>query len=150
MIPLIPGLYSLIADYFGPKIRGRIYGLLQLAQPLGYLAGMILALLVAPLLEGKIFHLEGWRSIFLVTGSLGIVMAVVIFFGIKEVPRGQSEPEYEGMDDIGQVRFNWAFSQGCLEKENHVVHFPPGVRWCVSMECDHIFLLRVFDAGTRV
>src|SRR3990172_3915289 len=37
-----PGLYSLISDYFGPKVRGRIYGLLQLTQPLGYLLGTIL------------------------------------------------------------------------------------------------------------
>jgi len=112
-----PGMYSLIADYFGPKIRGRIYGLLQLAQPLGYLAGMILALMVAPLLEGKVFHLEGWRTIFLITGSLGIVMAVVIFFGIKEVPRGKSEPEYEGVEEIGQVRFNWASLKDALKKK---------------------------------
>src|SRR5512146_2573746 len=28
-----PGLYSLVADYFGPNVRGRIYGVLQLAQP---------------------------------------------------------------------------------------------------------------------
>ncbi|MFO3796660.1 MAG: MFS transporter, partial [Anaerolineales bacterium] len=40
-----PGLYSLVADYFGPQMRSRIYGLLQLAQPLGYLLGMLLALL---------------------------------------------------------------------------------------------------------
>ncbi len=112
-----PGLYSLVADYFGPKIRGKVYGVLQLAQPLGYLAGMILALMVAPLLEGKIFHLEGWRTIFLGTGFLGIVMAVVIFFGIKDVPRGQSEPEFEGMNEIGQVRFNWAALKDALKKK---------------------------------
>src|SRR3972149_6943554 len=39
-----PGLYSLISDYFGPSVRGRIYGVLQLTQPLGYLLGTILAL----------------------------------------------------------------------------------------------------------
>ena len=111
-----PGLYSLIADYFGPKIRGKIYGLLQLAQPLGYLLGMILALMIAPLLEGKIFHLEGWRTIFLMTGSLGIVMAVIIYFGIREVPRGQSEPEFEGVEEIGQVRFNWSALKNALKK----------------------------------
>jgi MFS transporter, Spinster family, sphingosine-1-phosphate transporter len=87
-----------------------------LAQPLGYLIGMILALMVAPLLEGKLFHLEGWRSIFLITGSLGIVMAVIIFFGIKDVPRGKSEPEFDGMDDIGQVHFNWAALKDALKK----------------------------------
>jgi MFS family permease len=111
-----PGLYSLIADYFGPKVRGKIYGLLQLTAPLGYLIGMILALMAAPPLEGKFFHLEGWRTIFLITGSLGIVMAVIIYFGIKEVPRGQSEPEFEGMDEIGQVRFNWASLKNALQK----------------------------------
>jgi MFS transporter, Spinster family, sphingosine-1-phosphate transporter len=112
-----PGLYSLVADYFGPKMRGKIYGILQLAQPLGYLMGMILALMVAPLLEGKIFHLEGWRSIFLITGSLGLVMAAVIFFGIKEVPRGKSEEEFQGMEDIGQVKFNWAALKDALKKK---------------------------------
>ena len=29
-----PGLYTLIADYFGPNLRGKVYGILQLAQPL--------------------------------------------------------------------------------------------------------------------
>jgi MFS family permease len=29
-----PGIFSLIADYFGPKMRGKVYGLLQLSQRL--------------------------------------------------------------------------------------------------------------------
>jgi MFS family permease len=78
-----PGLYSLIADYFPPSIRGRVYGLLQLAQPLGYLLGMILALMVAPLIGG-------WRAVFYLTGTLGLVIAVVIFFGVREMPRGRA------------------------------------------------------------
>ena len=49
-----PGLYSLIADYFDPKLRGKVYGLLQLTQPLGYLLGMVLALIVAPMVGGLI------------------------------------------------------------------------------------------------
>lgn len=111
-----PGLYSLVADYFDPKMRGKIYGILQLTQPIGYLFGMILALLAAPLLDGKIFQLEGWRSIFLITGALGLVMAAVIFFGVKEMPRGQSEPEFEGMDDIGQFHFSWEALKDVLKK----------------------------------
>ncbi len=112
-----PGLYSLIADYFSPKMRGKIYGLLQLAQPIGYLLGMVMALMVAPILDGKIFHLDGWRSIFLITGSLGIVMAIVIFFGIKEVPRGQSEEEFKDVAEIGQVRFSWPALKNALQKK---------------------------------
>ena len=111
-----PGLYSLVADYFGPKIRGKVYGILQVPGPLGYLVGMVLALMVAPMLDGKIFHLEGWRTIFLITGSLGIVMAAVIFFGIKDMPRGKAEPEFEGMEEIGQFRFSWSAAKDVLKK----------------------------------
>jgi len=97
-----PGLYSLVADYFGPELRGKIYGILQLAQPIGYLAGMILALMVAPLIGG-------WRSAFFITGSLGLVIAVAIYFGVKEMPRGQAEPEYadKNAEEIGQFHFSW-------------------------------------------
>jgi MFS transporter, Spinster family, sphingosine-1-phosphate transporter len=69
-----PGLYSLIADYFGPSVRGKVYGLLQLAQPLGYMIG----LLVATLFVGA---LGGWRGVFYITGSLGLVLALVILLG---------------------------------------------------------------------
>jgi MFS transporter, Spinster family, sphingosine-1-phosphate transporter len=104
-----PGLYSLVADYFPPKKRGKVYGVLQLTQPLGYLIGMILALMIAPLIGG-------WRSVFYITGSLGLVMAIVIFFGIREVPRGRSEPEFDGIEDIGQIRFSWPALKGALKK----------------------------------
>jgi MFS family permease len=105
-----PGLYSLIADYFSPTLRGKIYGLLQLAQPLGYLLGMILALMVAPLIGG-------WRSVFYITGTLGVVIAMLIFFGVKDMPRGKAEPEFEGMAEIGQFRFSWAEAKEIFKKK---------------------------------
>ena len=96
-----PGLYTLVADYFGPTLRGKVYGLLQLAQPLGYLVGMILALMVAP-------AIGGWRSVFFITGSLGLVIALFIFFGVKEMPRGKAEPEFENMAEMQTFKFSWA------------------------------------------
>jgi MFS family permease len=105
-----PGLYSLVADYFKPRERGRIYGLLQFSQPIGYLVGMILALMVAPMIGG-------WRSVFYITGSLGFVIAVVIFFGIKEMPRGKAEPEFEGMQEISQFRFSWQAAADIFKKK---------------------------------
>jgi len=104
-----PGLYSLVADYFKPKERGKIYGLLQFAQPIGYLVGMVLALMVAP-------SIGGWRSVFYITGSLGLVIGAVIFFGVKEMPRGQAEPEFEGMTEITQVRFSWKAAAEIFKK----------------------------------
>ena len=103
-----PGLYTLVADYFGPTMRGKIYGLLQLAQPLGYLVGMLLALLYAPVI--------GWRSIFYITGSLGLVLAVFIYFGVKEMPRGKAEPEFAGVTEMTRFRFSWREAAQVLQK----------------------------------
>ena len=105
-----PGLYTLIADYFGPNLRGKIYGILQLAQPLGYLVGMILALMVAP-------AIGGWRSVFYITGSLGLVIALLIFFFVKEMPRGQAEPEFEGMAEMQTFKFSWAEAKEIFKKK---------------------------------
>ena len=105
-----PGLYTLIADYFGPNLRGKIYGVLQLAQPIGYLVGMILALIVAPMIGG-------WRSVFYITGSLGLVIAVLIFFFVKEMPRGKAEPEFENMAEMQTFKFSWAEAREIFKKK---------------------------------
>lgn len=105
-----PGLYTLIADYFGPNLRGKVYGILQLAQPLGYLVGMILALIVAPMIGG-------WRSIFYITGSLGLVIAILIYFGVKEMPRGQAEPEFENMAEMQTFKFSWVEAREIFKKK---------------------------------
>jgi len=93
-----PGMMSLLADYYPPKSRGRIYGLLQLTQPIGYLLGMVLALMLGGVI--------GWRNVFFITGSLGIVLAVAIFFGVKDVPRGSSEVELQGVE-VSKYKFSW-------------------------------------------
>jgi len=106
-----PGLYSLVADYFGPHLRGKVYGLLQLAQPIGYLVGVVMALIIAPMIGG-------WQQAFDITGSLGLVVAAFIYFGVKEMPRGQSEPELEGKgaEEIGQFHFSWAEAKEIFKK----------------------------------
>ncbi len=113
-----PGLYSLVADYFGPQMRSRVYGLLQLAQPLGYLLGMILALMVAPMLGG-------WRSVFYLTGSLGLLVALLIFLFVRDVPRGQAEPELEQLE-IGEYRFSLNALRNVLRKRTMWLLFLQG------------------------
>lgn len=105
-----PGLFSLISDYFGPEMRGKVYGLLQLSQPLGYMTGLI----VATVLAGTL----GWRSVFYITGSLGIALAIVIFFIVREPPRGQSEPEMAGLEEVGVYRFEWQVAKGLFRKRS--------------------------------
>ena len=105
-----PGLYTLVADYFGPNLRGKVYGLLQLAGPLGYLIGMILALIVAPMIGG-------WRSVFYITGSLGIVLTFFIYFGVKDMPRGKAEPEFENMPEMQTFKFSWKEAKAIFKRK---------------------------------
>lgn len=113
-----PGIYSLVCDYFTPKTRGKIYGLLQLTMPLGYLLGMVLAMVFRERI--------GWRGVFYLTGSLGIALAVAIFFLVREAPRGQSEPEMQGVECTIQYRFNWRTALGLFRKPTLLLLFLQG------------------------
>lgn len=105
-----PGLYSLISDYFEPRIRGKVYGLLQITMPLGYILGMILA----SALRGVV----GWRGVFYITGSLGVLLSILIFFGVREPPRGKSEPELADLEQIGVYRFDWKTARELFRKRS--------------------------------
>ncbi|MDY7075506.1 MAG: MFS transporter [Chloroflexota bacterium] len=113
-----PGLYSLIADYFSPAMRGKVYGLLQLAQPLGYMLGLIVATLLSDAM--------GWRSVFYITGSLGVLLSVLIFFSVREAPRGQSEPELTDLEQIGIYRFDKKVALGLFRKRSLLLLFAQG------------------------
>ncbi|MHB0878765.1 MAG: MFS transporter [Anaerolineae bacterium] len=113
-----PGIYSLISDYFGPKVRGRIYGLLQLTQPLGYMVGMLLALLLGGVI--------GWRGVFYITGSLGVVLAIAMFFGVKDAPRGNCEPEMAGVQSVHTYHFDWAVAKQLFRKPSLILLFIQG------------------------
>jgi MFS family permease len=91
-----PGIGSLISDYFPPEKRSRIFGMLQLSIPLGYLLGLILALEFSPI--------YGWRVIYLITGAIGLLLALMILVGVKDVPRGLSEPDLSGAVQFKSTR----------------------------------------------
>lgn len=112
-----PGLYSLVADYFGPKDRGKIYGILQLTQPIGYLIGMVLALVLGGVI--------GWRAIFYLTGSLGILLAIIIFFGVNEVPRGSGEEELQDVDKE-KFHFSWKSAGEIFKKKSMLMVYIQG------------------------
>ncbi|MEE9513377.1 MAG: MFS transporter, partial [Anaerolineales bacterium] len=97
---------------------GKVYGFLQLSQPLGYMIGLV----VATFLVSSI----GWRNIFYVTGSLGLVMALIIFFTVREAPRGSSEPELEGFDDIGVYKFDRKHALGLFRKRTLLLLYAQG------------------------
>jgi len=101
-----PGLYSLLADYFGPRTRGKVYGAMQMSGPLGFMLGTVLATTLGGAL--------GWRQVFFITGGAGILIAVLIFFTVRERARGSAEPEMKGLDEIGTYRIDWQAVRGLL------------------------------------
>ncbi|MBN1266274.1 MAG: MFS transporter [Anaerolineales bacterium] len=110
-----PGAYSLVSDYFEPAKRGRVISVLQLSAVLAGIIGMGMATAFRDTL--------GWRGIFYVTGGLGIVVAAVIFFGVKEVPRGQSEPEMQGTKNVVSKKFEWATVRTLIKRPTIVILF---------------------------
>ncbi len=77
-------------------MRGKVYGILELTMPLGFLLG-----------DGPGAGAEeervGWRGVFYITGTLGVVLAAVIFFGVREPKRGGSEPEMAGVEQVRPI-----------------------------------------------
>jgi MFS family permease len=113
-----PGIYSLVSDYFEPGKRGKIYGLLEISAPLGYLIGMVMAMFLGGVI--------GWRAVFYITGSLGLLVAVLMFFFLKEAPRGQAEPEMQGMETITLRKFSWKAAFDMFKRPTLIMLFIQG------------------------
>ncbi len=76
---------SLVSDYFPPNSRGKPLGLINAAGAFGALIGTILGVIVG--------YVTGWRMLFYFTGGIGILMALLVYLTVRDVPRGSSEPE---------------------------------------------------------
>lgn len=115
-----PGLFSLVADYFGPHVRGKVYGFLQVTQPLGFLLGTVLALSLRDVAG------VGWRGVFYITGGMGVLVAILIFFGVREAPRGGSEPELANLEHLGTYKFSWKIARQLFRKPSLLLLFTQG------------------------
>jgi MFS family permease len=83
-----PAAMSVVADYHGPRTRSRAMSLHQSSVYAGTIAGGTFA--------GLMGQLYGWRSGFYLFGTLGVVLAVVLVFFLREPSRGAAEAGEEG------------------------------------------------------
>ena len=93
------GIYSIVGDLFSPRNRGKIFGLLQAAQPIAF----FLVLLYFQ----DIFIRVSWRYYLLVSGVLGLTLALIIYLFVREPKRGLREPALIGIRISGQYLFDW-------------------------------------------
>jgi len=106
-----PPANSLIGDYFRPKSRANALGIYSMGVTIGaalanafggpiatdltgtnveqWLATWNMASMFGPIDWASV---EGWRIAFIVIGAPGVIIALIVFFTIKEPPRGFSDP----------------------------------------------------------
>lgn len=78
-----PAGLSLLSDYFPPRERSTAVGLWYLSSAVGSIVTFIVG--------GMVAAAYGWRTAFLLAGIPGMVMAVVVFFAVREPQRGASD-----------------------------------------------------------
>ena len=76
--------YALIADYFPPQRRARALAIFSLGVPLGLAAGTLAGAYIATWVD--------WRAAFIVMGVAGILLAPVLRYFVRDVPRPKTDP----------------------------------------------------------
>lgn len=77
---------GLLADYYPPSIRGRVFGVFYAVIPLGAALGYLVA--------GQMDVHFGWRSAFFVAGVPGLLLAGLAL-SLHDPPRGVHDPAAE-------------------------------------------------------
>ena len=93
-----PSAYSLLSDYFSPKVRATVLSIyssgLYIGAAIGlFLGGWILDTWNTAYPDPTIapFGLKGWQAAFMGVGLPGILLSLITFTFIKEPIRGMSE-----------------------------------------------------------
>ena len=75
-----PACNAIIGDYFPANRRPMAMTIFALGAPLGAWLGADMA--------GAVSHAYGWRAAFLVLGVPGVILALIVYFTVKEPRRG--------------------------------------------------------------
>ncbi|MCF7797918.1 MAG: MFS transporter [Lentisphaeria bacterium] len=131
----LPLVYSLLGDYFSPKLRTAASAYMALAMGLGIAVGQLLAGFIGPE--------YGWRLPFILVALPNFLLALVFWFTMQEPSRGQAE---EGLKDLlqsGQIytaRINWSEYKQLFRIKTNLLIFLQGIPGTVPWGVFFIFL----------
>lgn len=74
---------SIVSDLYPPKMRSFAISLFMMGPNLGTLLGLVIG--------GMVAQHYGWRSVFLAFGIPGVILALLVYFFVKEPARGAYE-----------------------------------------------------------
>ena len=121
---LYPAAFSMLADVFGPKRRGRAMGAISAIGMFGIVIGAFAF--------GEILNIPdvGWRYAFIGLGLTSILSGIVIAVLIKDPIRGSAEPELEEVITevaAAQFQFKLADVREVIRSKTVWVNFIQGV-----------------------
>lgn len=108
---LSPAVYSLLSDYFRPDQRATVFSI--------YAAGIFVGIGVAFLGGGSIAEAYNWRTALIAVGAPGVLIAIVAWFLIEELPRGVTQGNQRFDTEAG---FKEVVSY-ILKKKTVLLHF---------------------------
>lgn len=131
-----PPSHSLISDYFSREERATALSIYALGVPIGTMVGNLLG--------GWGNHFYGWRATFLLIGLPGLLVAALVWFTVKEPPRGLSEvgtvrstEKTPPLWDVVRFLASYAsFRHMCLAAALH------SVVWYAGSQLNAVFLIR--------
>jgi MFS family permease len=130
-----PPSHSLISDYFSRASRATALSIYALGVPVGQMIGNALG--------GRFNDIYGWRETFFLIGTPGILVGLLVFFTIREPPRGLSENDVRKPADApafwSAVKFlsSYAsFAHMCLAAGLH------SVVWYAGSQLNNLFFQR--------
>lgn len=85
---------AILTSVFPPEERGKALGISQ--------SGTYLGLSLGPLIGGVMTEHFGWRSLFLLSGCLGVILVILVFQGLKTEWR---EAHGERLDMVGSAAY---------------------------------------------
>jgi predicted MFS family arabinose efflux permease len=85
-----PAAHSIISDYFPPERRTRAIAIYNTGSSAGILFGLLLG--------GWLKESFGWRVAFAAVGLPGLLVAALVWFAVREPPRGLSERRHDAGD----------------------------------------------------
>lgn len=121
---LYPAAFSMLADVFGPKRRGRAMGAISAIGMFGIVIGAFAF--------GELLSIPdtGWRWAFILLGIASIISGLVIAILVHDPVRGSAEPELKAViteTAAAQFRFKLADVLEVLRSRTVWVNFIQGV-----------------------
>jgi MFS family permease len=121
---LYPAAFSMLADIFGPKDRGKAMGTISAIGIFGIVIGAVVF--------GELTAIPdtGWRIGFVVLGLMSVLSGVVIAVLIKNPVRGSAEPELEGLiqkKDEQKFAFNFGKVKEVMKSKTLWVNYIQGM-----------------------